>query len=1056
MQLKMRAVLAFAVACAMLCGAQSAFAQNATTGDLLGVVMDAQKAVLPGASVVAVHVPTGTTYETTTQADGHFALLQVRVGGPYKVTASMSGFKTEEQSGIQVALGESRNVEFVLPLQSVQESVTVVATAQMIDTSRAGTAANVALASIESLPTISRSIQDFARTSPFFNVGVAAAGDADATVSVAGRNNRYNNMQIDGAVNNDVFGLSASGTPGGQTGTQPVSLDAIQEIQLVVSPYDVRQGGFSGGGINAITKSGSNSLHGGGYYFGRSQKFIGAIPPLSSAANPAPESAPVAKFSDKQMGLSLGGPILKNKVFFFGNYDRARKLTPLGWAADGSASFQFANPTLAQQVAAVTKAQYGYDPGGLSEVSRPNDSDKYFGRADFNISSRNQLTVRVNYVDASFTSGSEGLNYWNYPSNFYGMTDKMLSSVVQLNSSFGRAFNELRVTYARERNVRGNAPGYKQFPQVRVYSDNLVTNVQFGSEYSSQANALNQDIVQVSDDVTYVKGQHTFSIGTQNEFYKFYNLFIQNAFGSYTFSSLANYQAGIAQGFQHNFSNTSNPNQAAEFSVRQIGFYVGDKWRAASNFTLTLGARIDLPSFPDKPNANPLAVKNYGYATDVVPNPKMFSPRAGFNWDVSGGSGKRSQIRGGLGMFSGRTPYVWLSNQYGNTGIDFTSLTASFSTSTPNRWALPFSPDPLNQATSIPGASLASMTVNMIDPNYKYPTIIRGNLAYDRDLGFLGLFGSAEFLFTKNLKDIAYKNVNFIPTGAQLPDGRPTVAKLDSTVADAVLLTNTNEGKGYTVAFKLERPFKNGFSASGSFLYGRAWSVSDGTSSVARSNWTGTPIDGDTNNPKLSRSNYDVGGRLNFSVTAPIPMVKGLRSSLSFFYNGQHGRPYSIGFSGDVNGDLVSQDLLFVPASADQVIVSAGGTWAQLDAFLSADPAASKYRGKIMPRNAARSPWANQLDARYALTIPTGGKTKLELTVDMFNFLNFLNKAWGWQYTAGFPGFGSLIRYGGIDAATGKMKYDISTITASSFQGTFYRDDLRSRWQAQFGARFRF
>jgi hypothetical protein len=1033
--------------------AQPGYGQNLTSGTLTGVVTDAQKGVLPGATVTAVHTPTGTTYEAVTQADGHFTMLAVRVGGPYTVKVSMAGFKPQEQTAIQVGLGESRDVAFTLALEAVTETVTVTAEAQVIDTSRAGTASNIAPQTIEALPTISRGINDFARTSPFFNVSVAAAGDSDATLSVAGRNNRYNNMQIDGAVNNDVFGLAASGTPGGQTGTQPVSLDAIQEIQLLVSPYDVRQGGFSGGGINAVSKSGSNAFHGGAYFFGRNEKLIGAIPALKTPATPNPDDVKFSSFKDTQLGVSVGGPIVRNKAFFFGNYDRARKDTPLGFSADGSTAQQFGNPTLAQKVAEITKNKYGFDAGGLGDFNKPNYSDKWFGRADFNLSPRHQLTVRSNYVDASVSTGSQSISTYNLPSHFYYMTDKMLSSVAQLNSSFGSAFNELRVTYSRERNKRGGQPGTQDFPEVRVYSDNLTQSVYLGTEYSSQANKLNQDIVQVSDDMTIVKGQHTFSFGTQNEFYKFWNLFIQNAMGSYTFSSLANYDKGIAQGFYHYYSNTSDPSQAASFAVRQFGFYAGDKWRVAPNFTLTYGARVDLPRFPDKPHANAPALAKFGYATDMVPSPTMFSPRVGFNWDLSNGGAKRKQIRGGLGLFAGRTPYVWLSNQYGNTGVDFTNLTAAFSTSTPNKFAIPFSADPNSQATTIPGSVAATQTVNMIDPNYKYPEIIRGNIALDHDLGFLGLYGTAEFLFTRNLKDIAYSNVNYIPS-TTLPDGRTVYKKLDATVADAMLLTNTNKGSSYTMVFKVERPFKHGFFASGSYLYGRAKSVNDGTSSVARSNWSNTPV-GLTDDAPLTRSNYDVGSRVNLAVTVPIPMGTRLSSSVSLFYNGQNGRPYSIGFSGDVNGDVASQDLLYVPASSSEVIVS-GGTWDQLDAFIAADPAASQYRGKIMPRNAARSPWSNQLDFRYALNVPTGGRTKVEITFDVFNLLNLFNKEWGWLETAGFPGFASLVRYNGLDTATGRMKYDISTITSSTFAGTFYRDDLRSRWQAQFGARFRF
>jgi len=1040
----------------LLAGAQTGFGQNLTTGTLTGVVVDAQKGVLPGAVVTAIHVPTGTVYEAITQIDGHFTMLSVRVGGPYTVKTTMSGFRIGEQTGVMVGLGETRLVDFTLALATVTETVNVVAEAQVIDTSRAGTAASIATQTIETLPTISRSINDFARTSPFFNVAVAAAGDADQTVSVAGRNNRYNNMQIDGAVNNDVFGLAASGTPGGQTGTQPVSLDAIQEIQLLVSPYDVRQGGFSGGGINAVTKSGTNGFHGGAYYFGRSQRLIGSIPALVTPANPNPLDVPVANFADNQLGFSIGGPIVKNKGFFFFNYDRARKDTPTGFSADGSTNQQFGNPALAQAVQTVTKQLYGYDPGGLAEFVKPNYSDKYFGRTDFNLSPSNQLTVRVNYVDASVSTGTQSISSYNFPSHFYYMTDKMLSTVGQLNSSFGRAFNEFRVTYSRERNNRGDQPGQIRFPEVRVYSNDLTQSVYLGSEYSSQANKLNQDIVQLSDDITLVKGAHTYTFGTQNEFYKFYNLFIQNQAGSYTFSTLANYTAGIAGGFYHYFSNdASNPNLAAQFSVRQFGFYAGDKWRARPNVTVTYGLRVDLPRFPDKPHANPLALSKYGYATDNVPAPTMWSPRLGVNWDLSSDSGKRRQFRGGLGMFSGRTPYVWLSNQYGNTGVDFTYLSAVFSTSTPNKFAIPFVADPNNQPTSIPGAGLGTQTINVIDPNYSYPKVLRGNLSFDHELGFFGLYGTAEFVASKILEDINYKNLNYIPTGATLPDGRPLYKKLDSTVNDVMLLFNATQGSTYTFAYKVERPFRKGYYFSVSYLYGRATSVNDGTSSVAKSNWTGTPINNDPNNAPLSRSNYDVGSRVNFAVTIPIPMPAKLTSNVSLFYNGQAGRPYSIGFSGDMNGDLASQDLIFVPSSSDQVIVS-GGTWDQLNAFIQNDPAASQYIGQRMPRNAGRSPWANQLDFRYALNIPTGRKTRAEVTFDMFNFLNLLNKNWGWQYTAGFPGFASLIRYNGIDAATGKMKYDISTITSSTFAGTFYRDDLRSRWQAQLGIRFRF
>jgi hypothetical protein len=1074
MQLKMRTVLAFAAVCALMCGAPAAFAQNVTTGTLVGVVMDAQKAVLPGATVVAVHVPTGTTYETVTQADGRFTMAAVRVGGPYKVTATMAGFKTKEEAGIEVALGESRAVEFVLALQTVQESVTVVASTQIIDTTRAGTGSNVGMQTIESLPSISRSINDFARTSPFVNISQAATGN-EQEVSVAGRPNRYNNMLIDGAVNNDVFGLSSTGTPGGQTGTQPVSLDVIQEIQVLVSPYDVRQGGFSGGGINAVTRSGSNNFHGTAYYFGRNQKLMGTIPAVPTFGNPTPPDSTVGAFSDSQTGFSISGPIARNKAFFFGNMDWSRKLTPVGFSLDGSSGSQW-NNNLAdvQKVLGILQTTYGYNPGGVGEVSKPNNSNKIFVRTDFNLSPHNQLTARVNYVDALASIGSSSASGYTMPDAYYHMTDKMLSSVGQLNTTFGSStFNELRVTYLRERNVRGGQPGNPPFPSLQIYMPGSTSNsISLGTEYSSQANALNQDILELTDDLTLVKGDHTISIGTHNEFYKFYNLFIQNLYGSYRFSSIPNFEAALAQSYAHNFSNTSDPNEAARFGVQQFGFYAGDKWRAKSSFTLTYGIRVDLPRFPDKPLANPVPLADFGYATDVVPSPAMWSPRAGFNWDLSGGGSKRSQIRGGFGLFAGRTPYVWLSNQYGNTGVQFTNLSTSYTTAN----QIPFVADPLNQPTTVTGGTSGRQTINLIDPDYSFPSILRANLALDRDLGFWGLVGVAEVLYSKTVKDIYYQNLNIKATGLQ-PDGRiqyngtgPQPAgtawsygqqtlRPDPNLNSVLLLTNTNQGNGWSMAFKVERPFSKGFKVAASYLYGRAYSTVDGVSSVANSNFNGTPVRFDANNPPLALSNYSPGSRINLMATLPVPLWGGVRSSLSFFYNGQQGRPYDLRYtSTDANGEMTGgNDLLYIPANATEVLYT-GGVYENFVGWLQRFPGATDYSGKIMPRNALRAPWANQLDLRYAVTIPTPGKTKVELTADVLNFLNLLNQNWGWAWWGPFPSSGQAIGYS-IDQATGKLKYSLTNTTSSNanqYGNVLTRDDLRSRWQVQFGARFRF
>jgi len=678
-----------------------------------------------------------------------------------------------------------------------------------------------------------------------------------------------------------------------------------------------------------------------------------------------------------------------------------------------------------------------------------------FVRADFNLSPKNQLTIRTNYIDAladqSGTTPSSII--YIMPGNFYAITGKTSTTVGQLNSTWSTAFNEFRVTYQRQRDLRD--PG-QLFPHVQVDISGGA-NVRLGSELSSQQNLLNQDVVEATDDFTWLKGTHTFTFGTHNEFFKFLNVFVQNFYGQYRFSSIDNFAAGIAGGFNHNFSNTSDPIQPAKFAVQQFGVYAGDQWRVKPNLTLTYGVRLDKPNFPDVPNANPTSVANFGFRTDIAPAPTMFSPRIGFNWDMSG-MASRKQLRGGFGSFAGRTPYVWLSNQYSNNGVDFTAVAVTFNAN--NR--VPFVADPNHQPTSVPGGIAGNQTLNFIDPNYKFPQVLRGNLAYDHDLGIWGLVGTAEVLFNRNLEEIKYQNLNYVQVGTRSTDGRPVYAKKVSTINDAILLTNSDQGSQYSLSYKLDRPFRNGWFIGGSYLYGRAKSVMDGTSSVAASNFFGVYQGGDINNPPLTTSDFDVRHRVTLSTSIPIPLGGGVRSTATFYYNGQSGRAYTIVFNNDVNLDSrTTNDLIFVPSAEGQVNVI-NGTWAQLDAFLSNDDATKNFRGQVVPRNAGRAPWGNRLDFHYAVDIPTGSRAKVELTMDLQNLLNLFNKEWGWTY---YPNFGGPTIIGATVGADGKYTYNLNTITGANFlaqdslwsvPGTFTRDDLRSRWQGQWGLRVRF
>jgi hypothetical protein len=1033
-----KAALSLAVIFCALASGSPASAQTVTTGSIAGVVMDAQGGVLPGATVTALHTPTGTSYEGVTDEEGRFNILNVRVG-PYDISANMSGFRPETLSAIEVKLSEQSTVGFKLQVAAVTETVEVSGDSSPIDPSRAGTTDRVSAAAIEALPTISRSLTDMARTSAYFNP--IALNEDPLAVSVAGRNNRYNNVQIDGAVNNDVFGLAASGTPGGQTETQPISLDAIQELQLVVSPYDVRQGGFSGGGINAITKSGSNRFSGTGYFFGRNQDLVGE----------GVSRTPIAEFKHQQMGGSLGGRIIENKAFFFTNADFERRDNPSGISVSTTGQ-TFGREPEVDRFLDILRTRYNYDPGGKEEFIRTVNSDKFFIRGDLNPSARHQLIARYNLTDSLNDIGrptAGGSGEYFLPDAFYRIKNLTHSTVVQLNSTFGTAVNEARFTLQKIQDRRAGQPFEERpfpFVQVRLSSGR----VRAGRENFSTANELDQNVYELSDDFTWLLGKHTLTLGTKNEFFKFRNLFIRNSFGRYEFANLDLFEQGLAQSYDFDFSLTSDPLQSARFRVRQFGFYAGDQWRPASNFTLTLGVRADIPTFPDKPTHNPAVESALGLRTDEVPTGVLWSPRVGFNYALS--DTNREQVRGGFGLFAGRTPYVWLSNQYGNTGVEFRRLSQGFNVN--NR--LTFVPDVNAQPRTLPGGP-TNTEVDVIDPDYTYPSLMRGNLAYDRALPFLGLVGTAELLYSKNVNDIKYQNLNLVQRGTRTLDGRPFFTR-DAVpgITDLILLTNTDEGDAWSIAFKVERPYSDRFFANASYLYGRSRSIMDGTSSQAASNWNGVYVPGDSNNAPLTRSNFDPGHRITMSAGYDIPMPVGLSARVALFYSGQSGRPWSALYSSDANGDVrATNDLLYIPTASDNLTYT-NGTYEDLLAYVNAEPCLAEYIGRIHERNACRSPWVNTFDLRFNVGLPVR-RAKVELTWDVLNVLNLIDSDSG------------LLRYANFNdllvvtptIVNGQMtNYNLQNLFVSGARQTpeeqLTRSDLLSRWQMQFGARIRF
>jgi hypothetical protein len=1017
-----------------------AFGQTATTGAFSGVVNDADGNPVLGAEVVIVHNPTGTTFTTLTRSNGQFKVPAVRVGGPYTVTVSYEGFKTEKKEGLVVKLGETKHVSFTLQLATVDAGeVVVTASTTIINPYRTGASQNVGQDSIEDLPTISRDLSSFTRLAPQF-----ASGEDSGSFSAAGRSPRYNNIQIDGAQNNDLFGLGNSGTPGGQTMVSPISLDAIQEFQIVLAPYDVRHGMFTGGGVNVVTKNGTNNFHGSAYFYGRNES-------LARKGGGDSELREFPEFSESSFGATFGGPLVKDKLFFFVSAERKTEKSQkdLDYIIDGSGSpTDYGFKEDADQLIAILRDQYGYDAGTYGPTANEFDSTQFFARLDWNINQNHRLTLRHNFVDANRDILRRNASYaFNLSNQAYLMESTTNSTVMQLNSTLGNSlFNELILNYTTIRDNR--SPVGENFPAVSLRDSGLNA----GSEVYSTKNQLDQDLFELTDNLTLYAGDHTITIGTHNEFFKFYNVFVARAFGHYYFNNIDDLAAGEAYRYRHNYSNTNDPNAPAEFSVSQLGFYVGDDWAVTPNIHLTFGVRMDMPVFPDEPGANPAVEATFGIPTDHMPSGNLlWSPRFGFNIDVF--KDKKTQLRGGIGIFSGRTPYVWISNQFVNNGINLTEIYYT------NYSGIDFNPDPNNQ----PKLS-GSTQVNLHDENYKFPQTLRTNIAIDQELPY-GFTGTVEFIYSKAINEIKYQNLNLQQVDT-MPDGRPVygynnyrtywdTAYLHPEFSNVIYLTNTNEGYNYSLSAQLQKKFKNnGGMINASYSYGMSKDLFSGTSSQAISNWGYNVTAGNPNEPFLSYSAHDVRHRISFAIVKKFNIISAnAPTTFSLFYDGRSGRPYSSRYYYDFNGDGRSNDSIYVPMNADDIILT-DDSWDQLDAYIKGDPALEAHRGQILPRNASRDPWSHRIDVKFAQVIPIPGlkDNQLIFTFDIENFANLLNKDWGFYKYIQYDD--TPLRWEGW-ADNGQPMF--------SFRGDASTDDARyilnqefSRWRGMIGLKYKF
>ena len=1066
-----------------------ALAQGVTTSSMQGQVSDEGGESLIGVTITATHIPTGTFYGTVSDDLGFYRLDNMKVGGPYKVVISYVGQDDVVYENVYLRLGEPFRRDVAMGASAVALDEVVVTGKAGSAGKNSGSSTQISTEDIEAMPTLNRNLSDFTRLTP-------QASNLTSGTSFGGVNNRFNAIYVDGGVNNDVFGLANSGTNGGQTGIAPFSIDIIDQLQVVLSPYDVTYGGFAGGGINAVTKSGTNQFKGSAYYFMQNQSLVGETNnSLIERLGDDSEREAVADFTKQTYGLTLGGPIVKDKVFFFANAELQddENPSPFNLGTYTSVSENRAQEADLNGLRSHLIDNFGYDPGTFGDVSSELLGVKLFGKLDFNLNKDHKLTLRHQYTRAEeFDRNSGNSSTINYSNNGIFFPSITNTTALELNSNFNNKMsNNLILGFTSVRDDRD--PLGDPFPYVIIFDD-AGGSIEFGSEQFSTANVLDQDIFTITNNFKMYQGKHTITLGTHNEFYSIRNVFMPWNFGEYEFASLDDFLNNEpAVGYTRVYSlvddvagdETAN---AADFSAMQLGLYAQDEIAISKNFTLTAGLRVDVPIITDDP-ANPprfneetlpTLLDSYPEFSDnveagVAPQGQiMLSPRVGFNYSID----QKSTLRGGVGIFTSRIPFVWPGAMFNTNGTSSTFL---------GEWGIPgdviFRPDVQNQYT-FEDPTIPQGDVNLFTKDFKYPQVFKTNLAYDTEFGD-GWVTTLEASFTKTLNNIRYTNINTSNTVAETltgsGDNRPVFenTELDTTAIGAVYLgSNTNEGYAYNLTAVIQKEILPNLNLMLAYNYGDSYALFEGTSSQNSSQWRGAVNINGRNQAEFGRSDFALGSKITSSLGYTVDWGKsGLATSFQIFYIGQSGLPFSYVIGGDrdarnLNGERGStsrwRSLIYVPRDASDInlidfqdgdnTVTAAEQWANLDAFINDDPHLSDRRGQYAEKNMGRAPWVNFIDLaiKQDFSINAGGSNhRFQASFDVFNLANLINSNWGVRYNIpgdfnnyellnfeGFAADGTTPEYTYRQDQLGEDTYDIS--------------DFTSRWQARVGLRYIF
>jgi outer membrane receptor protein involved in Fe transport len=1074
-----------AVVVLALLGTTALYAQGVTTSSIRAVVKDPGGTPLAGARVTAVHTPSGTTYGGSTSQDGRVTIPGMRIGGPYQVTVAAIGFERQVRGEIYLTLGVATDLQFEMRQAAVGLSEIVVTAERVFSSERTGAATTVGAQAITQLPTVLGRIEDFTRLTP------QARG-----TSFVGQDNRLNNITVDGSYFNNSFGLG--GQPGDRTGVAPISMDAIEQIQVNIAPYDVRQGNFVGAGVNTVTKSGTNEFTGSVYYGWRNDGLVGT--------KTGDLTYDPGTFKYNKFGARFGGPIIKNKLFFFASYEDDGLTQPgTTWTANagGEAIEGTKTRVLASDLDALSsylQDKFDFNPGPYQGYDFQTPARRYLAKIDYNLNERNKISLRYNHLDSDtdvLMSNSSSLGFGNRRTrpdalNFQGSNYKILENIRSIvgewNSVIGsNKSNNLIIGY----NYSDESRGYvidRLFPMVDVLKDGS-TYTSFGFEPFTPNNELRYKSFQIQNNFTIYGNKHDLTFGVSGERYKSENVFFPGSQSAYVYNSLADFYTD-ANDYLANPNRTTSPITLRRFQVRwsnqpdldkplqplevtYVGGYAQDEWRATDNLTLTLGLRFDVPFFGNTGFVNS-EVDGFTfqdetgnpakYSTSKLPDANiLFSPRFGFNWNVTGD--RSTQIRGGTGIFTGRPAYVWISNQVGNNGVltGFERLD--------NTKARPWNPDPnAYKPTNVTGAPASSYELAFTDPSFKFPQVWRSNIAVDQKLPWDLIF-TGEFIYSKDVNGIYYINANLADpntsfTGADDRSRWTTGNKIISKVDNAVVLKNQNEGYAWDAAASIEKAFSTGLFLKAAYSY----SVSKNTvdpGSIAFGSWNNNQHAGDPNNPGLAYSSNPQGSRIFAAASYKKDFFGFGATTFSLFWQLRDQDRFSYSFSGDLNGDGgTSNDLIYIPKDKSEMnfeTYSTGGvtyTAAQQadawEAYINQDEYLRSHRGEYAERNGVKLPTVNRADFTFAqdLSAMLGGtRNTLEFRLDILNVTNLINKDWGQGQQAVQT---QPLTSRGADSqgrALYRLRTDGTELLKSSFKPTNFISDV---YTIQFGFRYMF